>query len=207
MNPLKALVNCPRLMFQWRYFRRQTPWDTNITPPEVMEFINATSPGKALDLGCGTGTNAISLAQRGWNVTGVDFASNAIAMARQKALKAGLRIDFHVGDVTDLSMLKGPFDYILDIGCMFALKKDGQKKYAENIERLSIPGGMFMLYAWLPRQWKGSTWGITPEGVEALLNSHFLKIRSVVGEENTFPTAWYWYQRKNDSASNEVYHG
>ncbi|MEW6615857.1 MAG: methyltransferase domain-containing protein [Thermodesulfobacteriota bacterium] len=74
MNPLKGILNLSSLMFMWRYFRGQTPWDTNITPPEVMEFIQKTSPGRALDLGCGTGTNGITLARHGWKVTGVDFA-------------------------------------------------------------------------------------------------------------------------------------
>ena len=94
-----------RWKFQWRYWRRQTPWDTQITPPEVMEFIARTPPGKALDLGCGTGTNAITLARHGWQVTGVDFASKAISAARRKAAGAGLKIDFHTADVTDLALL------------------------------------------------------------------------------------------------------
>ena len=70
-----------RWKFEWRYWRGTTPWDTNITPPEVKEFIAAAPPGKALDLGCGTGTNAITLAQHGWQATGVDFAPKAIRTA------------------------------------------------------------------------------------------------------------------------------
>ena len=73
-----------RWKFHWRYWRRQTPWDTQVTPPEVMEFIARTPPGKALDLGCGTGTNAIALARHGWRVTGVDFIPKAILAARGK---------------------------------------------------------------------------------------------------------------------------
>lgn len=195
MNSLKGIFNRSSLMFMWQYFRGQTPWDTNITPPEVMEFIQKTSPGKALDLGCGTGTNAITLARHSWKVTGVDFAPNAIRAARKKAIQTGLEIDFHVGDVTDLFMLSGPYDYALDIGCLFTLKTDDRKKYVNHLVRLLRPEGMFMLYAWLPRPWKGSTWGISPEEVDALLDSSFMKIRSVMGEENNFPTAWYWFQR------------
>jgi len=52
-----------RWKFEWRYWRGNTPWDTQVTPPEVMELIANTSLGKALDLGCGTGTNAITLSR------------------------------------------------------------------------------------------------------------------------------------------------
>lgn len=99
-----------RWKFQWRYWLRQTPWDTQVTPPEVMEFIARTPPGKALDLGCGTGTNAITLARHGWRVTGVDFIPKAILAARAKAARSGFSIDFLVASVADLSALSGPFD-------------------------------------------------------------------------------------------------
>ena len=183
-------------MFQWRYFRGQTPWDTSITPPEVMEFIDKSRPGRALDLGCGTGTNAITLARHGWKVTGVDFASRAIKLARKKAAKTGLDIEFHMADVTDLSMLKEPYDYVLDIGCLFTLRKEDRKKYAENLIKLVKQKGVFMLYAWLPRPWRGGTWGMSPEDVDALLKSGFSMIRSVIGKEKDFPSAWYWFEKK-----------
>ncbi len=196
MDLLRKIFDRSRLIFQWRYFRGKTPWDTNITPPEVMEFIGKTSPGRALDLGCGTGTNAVTLASHGWKVTGVDFVPKAIRDARRKAAKAGLEIDFHVADVSDLSMLAGPYDYALDIGCLFTLKEKNRINYARHLARLVRPKGMFMLYAWLPRPWKGKTRGISPENVDALLQSAFSKSRSVIGEESGYPSGWYWFQRK-----------
>ena len=47
------------------------PWDTGITPPELVSFIESSPPGKALDPGCGAGTNAIYMAQKGWEASGV----------------------------------------------------------------------------------------------------------------------------------------
>ncbi|MFO7964017.1 MAG: class I SAM-dependent methyltransferase [Desulfobacterales bacterium] len=193
---LKKAVNRGRLMFQWRYFRGQTPWDTEVTPPEVIEFMENTPPGKALDLGCGTGTNAITLALRGWEVTGVDFVGKAIRTARKKAAKAGLDIEFHVADVTDLSFLNGTYDYVLDIGCLFTLEGEDRIRYARNLKRLMKPNGVFMLYAWLPRPRKKTTWGIAPEEVDALLKPDFIEIRTAIGEEKGFPTGWYWYRKK-----------
>lgn len=181
--------------FEWRYLRGRTPWDTQITPPEVLEFISQNPVGKALDLGCGTGTNAITLASRGWEVTGVDFSHKAIRKARQKASLAGLRLRFIQADVTNLWMLQDHYDYVLDIGCLFVLSEGSRRKYVRELGRLTKAGAWYMLYAWLPRQWRGGTWGISPEEVEGLLKDLFLEVRKVIGEERGFPTAWYWFQR------------
>jgi len=185
-----------RWKFLWRYWRRQTPWDTHVTPPEVMEFIARTPPGKALDLGCGTGTNAITLARHGWRVTGVDFIPKAILAARAKAARSGFAIDFLVESVTDLSGLSGPVDYILDIGCLHALKEEDRTRYAANVSRLLGPQAWYMLYAWLPRRWEGGVAGISMEEVESLLGADLSKVRTTIGEENGNPSVWYWFQRR-----------
>jgi 2-polyprenyl-3-methyl-5-hydroxy-6-metoxy-1,4-benzoquinol methylase len=185
-----------RWKFLWRYWRRQTPWDTQVTPPEVMEFIARTPPGKALDLGCGTGTNAITLARHGWRVTGVDFIPKAILAARAKAARSGFAIDFLVESVTDLSGLSGPVDYILDIGCLHALKEEDRTRYAANVSRLLGPQAWYMLYAWLPRRWEGGVAGISMEEVESLLGAALSKVRTTIGEENGNPSVWYWFQRR-----------
>jgi len=182
--------------FEWRYWRGKTPWDTRITPPEVMEFLATAAPGKALDLGCGTGTNAITLARHGWQVTGVDFAPKAIRIARRKAAAAGLAISFHAADVSNLSLLTGPYDYVLDIGCLFVLGETERIGYADGLARLTRPGGWYMLYAWLPRPWQGGIWGISAEAVESLFGERFTKVRQVIGEEKGHPSAWYWFQRR-----------
>lgn len=185
-----------RWKFEWRYWRGNTPWDTNITPPEVMEFIAETPPGRALDLGCGTGTNAIAIARHGWQATGVDFAPKAVHKARRKAEAAGFKIDFHCADVSDLGMLAGPYDYVLDIGCLFTLQENARIGYGRELSRLLRPQGDYMLYAWLPRPWKGGIWGISAEAVESLLCDTFVRTRMVVGEERGYPSAWYWYRRR-----------
>ena len=185
-----------RWKFQWRYWRRRTPWDTQVTPPEVMEFIQRTPPGKALDLGCGTGTNAIALALHGWRVTGVDFIPDAIFAARAKAARSGVAVDFLVASVTDLSALSGPFDYALDIGCLHALKAEDRVRYAANLSPLLRPQAWYMLYAWLPRPSEGGVVGISTEEVESLLRGNFSSVTTSIGEENDNPSAWYWFRRR-----------
>jgi len=193
-----------RWKFEWRYWRGLTPWDTQITPPEVMEFIATHPAGRALDIGCGTGTNAVTLARHGWRVTGVDFASRAIRRARRKAADLGLEIEFHTADVTDLGILSGPYDYVLDIGCLFTFKESDRVRHARELSRLLRPQGDYMLYAWLPRPWKGGIRGISAEAVEYLLREAFDRTRLAVGEEKGFPSAWYWYRRRQLFPAQEV---
>ena len=185
-----------RWKFGWMYLRRRTPWDTGITPPEVMEFLAGAHPGRALDLGCGTGTNAMTLARHGWRVTGVDFASRAIREARRKSARAGLEIEFLAADVTDLRGLSGGYDYALDIGCLHSLPEAGRARYAAVLARRVRPGGRYMLYAWLPGRPGFGGSGIAPEEVESLLRPEFTKDRAAIGEEGGHPAAWYWFTRR-----------
>lgn len=202
MKFIDDLINKNRWKFQWRYWRGQTPWDTQITPPEVMNFIQTTPPGRALDLGCGTGTNAITLARHGWEVVGIDFAAKAIRTARRKVSAAGLKIDFYIADVTDLGMLSDAFDYVLDIGCLFTLKPKERTPYAQTLARLLKLHGWYMLYAWLPRPWKGKVMGISTEEVKILLSGICVKKNMVIGKEKGYPSAWYWFRRQCGAPNN-----
>ena len=133
-----------RLTFSlWYYFN--PPWDSGVSPPELLEFLDAQEPGRAIDLGCGTGTNVITLVKRGWEVTGVDFAPRAIRIARRKAARAGVLVDLRVGDVTQLKGVHGPFDFALDLGCFHGLG-DGKAGYLSELDRLLAPGGYWLMY-------------------------------------------------------------
>jgi SAM-dependent methyltransferase len=182
--------------FEWRYWRKQTPWDTQVTPPEVMEFLTQASAGRALDLGCGTGTNAITLSEHGWRVTGVDFSPKAIAAARRKAARKKLSIDFYIGDVSDLSFLAGPFDLVLDIGCLFSLKAPDREKYAAGLTAILPQGARYMLYAWLPQVRRGRRVGISAQEVSALFLPAFGLDKTEVGRDGEGQSAWYWFTRR-----------
>ncbi len=142
-----------RWKFHFLYNRRKPPaWDTGITPPELVEFVASHPPGRALDLGCGTGTNVIYLAQHGWQATGIDFAWSAIRYARRKAQQTGVKADLRVGDVTRLHGIDGPFDLILDIGCFHNLTDAGRPAYRSHIERLLDSSGTYLLYVHFKQQ-------------------------------------------------------
>jgi SAM-dependent methyltransferase len=196
MQQLPNILDPEWWRFEWRYWRKRTPWDTQITPPEVMAFLRQTAPGRALDLGCGTGTNAITLTQHGWQVTGVDFSPRAIAMARRKAARKGLAIAFHIGDVANLDDLTGPYDYALDIGCLFSLRPFDRQKYAAGLVRMLPAGAHFMLYAWLPQIRRGVRRGISSEDVRDLFEHDFILGKTVVGRDSGGDSAWYWFTRR-----------
>ena len=195
MHRLSNLLNRDWWRFEWRYWRKQTPWDTQITPPEVLAFLKEAPPGRALDLGCGTGTNAITMTRYGWQVTGVDFSPKAIAAARRKAARKKMSIQFYIGDVSDLTYLSGPYDYALDIGCMFSLKPEDRIRYAAGLIRMLPPGARYMLYAWLPHTRNGRRWGISVEEVSRLFQPAFNQDKMVIGRDGPGDSAWYWFTR------------
>lgn len=191
-----------RAEFAWRYLRGRTPWDTNQTPPELVEFVQTWpgAPGRALDLGCGTGTNVLFLARHGWAAVGVDYVPQAIARARRKADQAGIEVPFHLGDVTRLDSLplEPPFDLLLDLGCLHSLSAEERQRYGAQVARLSAPGGWFLLYACLPRERRPGEWmGLTPDEVTACLAPAFRIERQEMGEDLTrgWGSGWYWLRR------------
>ncbi|MCS6773012.1 MAG: class I SAM-dependent methyltransferase [Anaerolineae bacterium] len=135
-----------RLRFEWMYARRWTPWDSGIVPPEVNAFIATHPPGRALDVGCGTGTSAIALAQHGWRVTALDFSWLAIRRAQQKARAAGVEVDFRIADVTYVRDLPYPFDLVLDIGCFHGLSPEAKERYVQQVSTWLRDTGSLLLY-------------------------------------------------------------
>ena len=155
-----------RLWFNLKYLGKP-PWDTGISPPELIDFLRGTLPGRALDLGCGTGTNLLTLARAGWEVTGVDQAGLSVLKARRKLRKAGFRGRIVRGSVTDDLGLGSGYDLILDIGCYHSLTAVERSQYRQLLDRRIKPGGTFLIYAhW--RRTVESPHGIDEEDVAAL---------------------------------------
>ena len=137
----------------YRYF--QAPWDTG-PRSELVRLVEsqAIPPGRAIDLGCGTGANAIFLAQHGFDVTGVDFAEAAIEKARRKSEAAGVQVNFVVDDLTDLRRVIGVFDFILDYGVLDDLRPVQREAYLQNLLALTRPGSCYLLWGFeYPLRW------------------------------------------------------
>jgi len=159
-----------------------------------MAFIQSHPPGRALDLGCGTGTNAITLAAHGWEVTGVDFSRRAIQIARRKARQAEVNLSLILGDVLRLDGVSGSFDLILDIGCFHSLSKSEVDKYIHNLKRLLAMDGTLLMYGFYKISGVSRP-GILEEDVNALSENLVLTKRQDGIDRGQRSSAWFTFQR------------
>lgn len=137
----------------YRYFR--APWDIGARE-ELASLVESghIKPGRAIDLGCGTGANAIYLAQNGFKVTGVDYAEAAIEKARARAKEAGTQVNFLVDDLTNLHHVSGTFDFLLDFGTLDDLRLHQREPYLRNMLTLTHPGSHYLLWGFeYPMRW------------------------------------------------------
>ena len=193
-----------RLVWNLIYLFGKTPWDTGITPPELRAVVESgqVQPGRALDMGCGTGTNVIYLAQHGFTVSGVDISARAITQAKLKIKRADIDQRAHVfaGDVTRLSTLPivGPFDLALDMGCLHNLDSSGRERYAGGLARRMKPGGLYLLYAFGPRVFRGRRVGLEPQEADRLFSPAFELVNVTHGSDRGgIGSAWYTFQLSN----------
>jgi ubiquinone/menaquinone biosynthesis C-methylase UbiE len=184
-----------RIFFQYFYFR-QPPWDTGISPPELLEFIEEHEPGCAIDLGCGTGTNVITLARAGWQVTGVDFAPRAIKLARQKLDKAGVRAELLVRDATQLQGVQGPFDLAFDVGCFHSIPPDPRRRYLDQLDRILAKRGFWLMYAFLKPSPQGGSPGLSEADLGLISSQLTLLSRRDGFERGERASAWFLFQKE-----------
>jgi SAM-dependent methyltransferase len=137
--------------FEWAYRHSTPPWDIGRAQPAVVELAESGAfSGRVIDLGCGTGENALYLAGRGLDVVGLDAAPTAIQLAQAKAATRGVPASFVVGDALDPGSLDGRlggrFDAVLDCGLFHTFADDERGLYARSLATLLRPGGRtFML--------------------------------------------------------------
>ncbi|MGW0085647.1 class I SAM-dependent methyltransferase [Streptomyces sp. NPDC003393] len=107
------------------------------------------APGRALDLGCGPGRNALHLAARGFEVDAVDLSPVAVAWGEDRAREAGVDVRFLCGDAFALpaAELSGPYDLVVDSGCFHHLPPHRRVSYLALLDRVLAPGGHLALTA------------------------------------------------------------
>jgi len=114
------------------------PWELG-RPREVLVSVidsGKVKPGKALDICCGAGTNTVYMAQKGFDVTGLDISSQAIEYARRKAREAGVKIRFIVGNALDFPFEDEEFDFVFDMGCFHHIMIEDREKFIKGLCRI-----------------------------------------------------------------------
>lgn len=129
------------------YVAGNPPWDTGEPNVHLVAFVRAgaVSPGPVLEVGCGTGTNALWLATQGFSVLGIDIASVAIEGARRKALGTKVDCRFEQMDFLNDAVPEDSFDFVFDCGCfhVFDEPKD-RAHFAARVASLLRPGGQWL---------------------------------------------------------------
>ncbi len=122
------------------------PWDTGRPDDHLVKLVESgvVKPCKALEVGCGTGTNSIWLAEQGFEVLGVDLAEEAVGKARVKLGDRKLNCQFQAMDFLHGHALPGGFGFVFDRGCFHVFDLDSERDaFARNVAAQLAPGGIW----------------------------------------------------------------
>lgn len=168
-----------KLLYDVIYKHFKAPWDSG-PRRKLVELVEMgdIKPGRALDLGCGTGSNAIYLAENGFDAVGIDFSEPAVEIAKKRASEKGVTVQFYRDDLTNLSRDYGKFDLLIDYGTFDDLPIREREKYLENILPLAEDGAQYLLFVfeWPLRwweKWKNYHMALEPGEVQAFFGKHF----------------------------------
>ncbi len=137
----------PHASWNESYASGQLPWDTGQPEPLLVEFATSSSvkPGPMLEIGAGTGTNSIWMAERGFDVLGVDISPLAVEKARAKMEGLALRCRFAALDFLAATPPDGPFQFVFDRGCFHVFDEpDERQRFAARVAAALAPGGLWL---------------------------------------------------------------
>jgi cyclopropane fatty-acyl-phospholipid synthase-like methyltransferase len=141
------MTEIPRRDFEASYRSGDAPWDIGAPQPEIVKLAEAgLITGSVLDIGCGTGENALYLAGRGHAVFGLDGSATAIERAREKAVARGRPVQFHVWDALELGRLRRRFETVIDVGLFHVFGDEDRLRYAGSLAEVTASGSdLFIL--------------------------------------------------------------
>jgi cyclopropane fatty-acyl-phospholipid synthase-like methyltransferase len=144
------------------------PWDRGESREELTELVEegGLESCRVLDIGCGTGTNVVYLASRGFEASGLDISRVALRKARSKASRRGANCRFYRLDFTDkeavVSTGLSTFDLLIDSGCYHSLSQKARDRYEDSIQSVSHVGTVYLLWCFL----QDSAWRFGPPGID-----------------------------------------
>ena len=189
------------VFFRAAYLFGFKPWDSGVTPPELVAFVEGNPAGKSLDLGCGTGTNTVYLAQKGWEATGIDFVPRAIATARKRAAAAGVSPRLMVGDVTRLTELGigSGYNLLFDLGCFHSIPDAGRDAYVKAASAVAAGGATLLMFGFIrmEKSTRLGPRGLASSEVRDRFTNGWEPVREVPGQPIAgYDAAWYTLRRR-----------
>jgi SAM-dependent methyltransferase len=196
--------------FRYRVLYRVgfTPWDQGQVPAELSALVegqDSLTPGHALDVGCGTGTQAVYLAEHGWQVTAVDAVERALTRARRRAEQRGVEVRWVAGDVASLSTLRlgDGYSMVHDRGCFHDLSPAARDGYVRGVRELAAPGATLLLLAFARRERGIGPSGASEEEIRRRFDADWelVSVRSDSGPAppgpmRRVPRIWYRLRRR-----------
>lgn len=158
-------------------YKTAPPWDIGHPQPEIVELVRAgeLNKSKTLDVGCGTGENALFLAENGFSVVGIDLSTRAIATAKAKATKWKVKVDFQVGNALASHFKNGQFDNAIDSGLFHTFNDNERTSFVREIARVLAIGGKYFMLCFSDKE--PTNWGgprrISKEEIEATFSPLF----------------------------------
>ncbi|MFD4023251.1 class I SAM-dependent methyltransferase [Streptomyces sp. NPDC058576] len=180
------------------YRAGKPPWDSGVTPPELVALVEgpgAPVPGRVLELGCGTGTNAVYLARHGWRVEAVDLVDSAVRQATRKAAGAGVDVRVLCGDATRLDEVgvHGPYDLFFDLSCYCGIPPHRRDAYAAGLTQRAAPGARLLMFGYGPGAFDDSWSGVTADELRTRFAGW--QLVDVTPGTNPVPTFWFTLHR------------
>ncbi len=142
----QGLIDNPNFQFFQEAYRGHPPWDIG-RPQQVFKNLAESGRilGSILDIGCGTGENAILFAIRGLEVWGIDFVPEAIQLAHARAEQLGARVTFVQADALHLDQLRRKFDVVIDSGLFHTLSDEARPRLVESLRQVLQVGGLYFM--------------------------------------------------------------
>lgn len=167
-------------------------WDAPRPPSELVRWLDQDSiRGRVLDVGCGTGTELLHVAEHfatrddasrtGFPVDlgGIDRSLTGLVRARRRASPPGARMDWTVADVTELPLRDGCVDVVLDRGCLHVVSRRSRGAYAREVGRVTKSGGRFLLRGARERDPEAGFEALARAEVEGLFGSSGFSLLAV----------------------------
>jgi len=153
--------------------KRDPPFVTDKPDENLVRYIEQghLKPGRAIDLGCGTGRNAVYLAKSGCHVDAIDLSETAIGKARSLACRSEVNINFTIGSIFDLTVPGSHYDLAYDAGLLHHLQPHQRPYYLRKVHAFLKPNGMFGMTCFdtsggVPREdWEIYEEGKMPPGI------------------------------------------